>query len=57
MLETPTGESFALVSLKAHNRGTREEKKPMDRDSLWCTFYKKTQAHHRKILEATRETT
>lgn len=43
MLETPSGEGSALVSLKANNpgRGPKEEKKSVDKDSLWCTFCKK----------------
>ena len=43
MLEAIFGESSALVSLKTHNqsKGPRDEKKPVDRDSLWCTFCKK----------------
>jgi len=43
MLEAIRGESSALVSLKTHNqnKGPRDEKKPVDRDSLWCTFCKK----------------
>ncbi|XP_052190500.1 uncharacterized protein LOC127800107 isoform X2 [Diospyros lotus] len=43
MLEAISGESSALVSLKTYNqnKGPRDEKKPVDRDSLWCTFCKK----------------
>ena len=43
MLEPSSMESSALVSLKAnnHNKGSREEKKTVDRNSLWCTYCKK----------------
>ena len=43
MLEPILNESSALVSLKApyQSKGPRDEKKPTDRDSLWCTYCKK----------------
>ena len=43
MLESIPSDCFALVSLKAHyqNKGPRDEKKPVDREPLWCTFRKK----------------
>ena len=44
VLEPSLVESFALVSLKANNQSkrSREEKKAVDRDSLGCTYCKKS---------------
>jgi len=41
MLDDSPIERSTLVSLKAPNRGSKEEKKAGDRNSLWCTFCKK----------------
>ena len=44
MLEPISNENSALVSLKAHyqSKGPTDEKKPTDRDSLQCTYCKKS---------------
>ena len=36
MLEPPPMENSTIVSLKS-NKGYKEEKKSVDRDTLWCT--------------------
>jgi len=43
LLATSPVESSALVSMNAQNqsKGPRQEKKAVDRDSLWCTYCKK----------------
>jgi len=44
MLESTPVDSSAILILKAHNQNRgppKEKKKAMDKESLWCTFYKK----------------
>ena len=42
MLDNTPLEGSALISLKNPGKGPRNEKNAIDRDSLWCTFCKKS---------------
>ena len=44
ILDSSSTQSYVLVSLKAstQNKGPREEKRTLDKDSLWCMYCKKT---------------